>query len=73
MSEGPPTYNGELEALCRRFQRNQHINDRNRELRRKAFISDYYYQNSTQREPGWIPWSDVVLVVTQIVVCLMGQ
>ena len=73
MSEGPPTYNGELEALCRHFQRNQHINDRNRELRRKAFISDYYYQNSTQREPGWIPWSDVVLVVTEIVVGLMGQ
>ena len=73
MSEGPPTYNGELEASCRHFQRNQHINDRNRELRRKAFISDYYYQNSTQSEPGRIPWSDVVLVVTEIAVGLMGQ
>jgi hypothetical protein len=73
MSGGPPTYKGELEALCRHFQRNQHINDRNRELRRKAFISDYYYQNSTQSEPGRIPWSDVVLVVTEIAVGLMGQ
>ena len=73
MSEGPPTYNGELEASCRHFQWNQHMNDCNRELRRKAFISDYYYQNSTQCEPVWIHWSDVVLVVTEIVVGLMGQ
>jgi hypothetical protein len=73
MSDAPSTGNGELEASCRQFQRNQRLNDRNQEMRRKAFISDYYYQNSTQREPGWIPWSDVVFVVTQIVVGLMGQ
>ena len=72
MSEGPTTYNGELEASCRHFQRNQHINDRNRELRRKAFISDYYYQNSIQHEPGWIVWADVLLVVAHIMVGLMG-
>jgi hypothetical protein len=73
MSDGPPTCKVELEASCRQFQGHQRLNDRNHEMRRKAFISDYYYQNSTQREPGWIPWSDVVCVVTQIVVGLMGQ
>jgi len=72
MSDGPPTCDGELGASCRRVQRNQRINVRNREMRQKAFISDYYYQNSTQREPGWIPWSDVVFVATQIVVSLIG-
>jgi hypothetical protein len=72
MSDGPPTCNGALELSCRHSRWNSRINGREQEMRSKAFISDYYYQNSTQHEPGWIPWIDVLFLVTEIVVGLMG-
>jgi hypothetical protein len=72
MSDGPPTCNGKFEASCWLCQQNQRVSERNQESRRKAFISDYYRQNSTQREPGWFPWDDLIFVMAQIVVGLLG-
>ena len=72
MSDGPRTSNGELEASCRHFELSQRINEGSRKSAATAFISDYYYQNSIQHEPGWIVWGDVLLFVAHIVVGLMG-
>jgi hypothetical protein len=71
MSDGPPKSNGELEASCRHFEHRQRINEA-QESAARTFISDYYYQNSIQHEPGWIVWADVLLVVAHIMVGLMG-
>ncbi|HJX92303.1 MAG TPA: hypothetical protein VJ372_17515 [Pyrinomonadaceae bacterium] len=72
MSDGPPHSTARLSCRVATLGGIRSINGREPEMRSKAFISDYYYQNSTQHEPGWIPWIDVLFVVTEIVVGLMG-